>query len=106
MIICLLGWSDSSTERFSGWDIIPTQVPWLNLLTKTLCHLKVLSYSLLIMAIFDAYHRDFTLLCHPVSHIVHRTMPDEPFSVNLGESLVQMLAAPALPTLHTLLNRI
>jgi hypothetical protein len=21
------GWSDSSTERFSGWDIIPTQVP-------------------------------------------------------------------------------
>ncbi len=86
--------------------VIPTQVPWLNLLTKTLCHLKVLSYSLLIMAIFDAYHRDFTLLCHPVSHIVHRTMPDEPFSVNLGESLVQMLAAPALPTLHTLLNRI
>jgi hypothetical protein len=23
------GWSDSSTERFSGWDIIPTQVPKL-----------------------------------------------------------------------------
>jgi hypothetical protein len=22
------GWSDSSTERFSGWDIIPTQVPY------------------------------------------------------------------------------
>ncbi|CCI36824.1 hypothetical protein MICAK_2750003 [Microcystis aeruginosa PCC 9701] len=21
------GWSGSSTERFSGWDIIPTQVP-------------------------------------------------------------------------------
>ena len=21
------GWSDSSTERFPGWDIIPTQVP-------------------------------------------------------------------------------
>ncbi|ODV38583.1 hypothetical protein BFG60_1927 [Microcystis aeruginosa NIES-98] len=21
------GWSDSSTERFSGWDIIPTQAP-------------------------------------------------------------------------------
>jgi len=23
------GWSDASTERFSGWDIIPTQVPIL-----------------------------------------------------------------------------
>jgi hypothetical protein len=23
------GWSGSSTERFSGWDIIPTQVPYL-----------------------------------------------------------------------------
>ena len=23
------GWSGSSTERFSGWDIIPTQVPKL-----------------------------------------------------------------------------
>ncbi|TRU05327.1 MAG: hypothetical protein EWV61_05020 [Microcystis aeruginosa Ma_AC_P_19900807_S300] len=22
------GWSGSSTERFSGWDIIPTQVPY------------------------------------------------------------------------------
>jgi len=22
------GWSDSSTERFPGWDIIPTQVPY------------------------------------------------------------------------------
>jgi hypothetical protein len=22
------GWSDSSTERFSGWDIIPTPVPY------------------------------------------------------------------------------
>jgi len=23
------GWSDSSTERFPGWDIIPTQVPYI-----------------------------------------------------------------------------
>jgi len=23
------GWSGSSTERFSGWDIIPTQVPYM-----------------------------------------------------------------------------
>ncbi len=23
------GWSGSSTERFSGWDIIPTQIPYL-----------------------------------------------------------------------------
>jgi len=25
------GWSDSSTERFPGWDIIPTQVPNLRI---------------------------------------------------------------------------
>jgi hypothetical protein len=25
------GWSDSSTERFSGWDIIATQVPKLKI---------------------------------------------------------------------------
>jgi hypothetical protein len=24
------GWSNSSTEPFSGWDIIPTQVPYFN----------------------------------------------------------------------------
>jgi hypothetical protein len=35
------GWSDSSTERFSGWDIIPTQVPKFNLYSsdQSLCPL-------------------------------------------------------------------
>ncbi|MCE2668647.1 MAG: hypothetical protein ACK4YL_05725 [Microcystis sp.] len=28
----LSGWSDFSTERFSGWDIIPKQVPHVQLI--------------------------------------------------------------------------
>jgi hypothetical protein len=56
------GWSDSSTERFPGWDIIPTQVPYI-------CCPFILKYFGIVVGIlvYISFRRTILLKMNPTT---------------------------------------